>query len=153
MSVYSQSSVLAAVCRCVNQAPSVCRLYANSTTSCCSTDSERPQRCCHLWNNFGSRRICLILHTSSQSAGRCPQNCPRLLIHGFLVTPEPLPKRHLDRFSLCSTAHGCNKRTQTYTQRPRYICSNWPRLCTECMRCGLKYSEDKKRENEAVAVV
>jgi len=51
-----------------------------------------------------------LVHNGPEDA---PQNCPRLLIHGFLVTPEPMPKRHLDRFSLCSTAHGCNERTQT----------------------------------------
>jgi len=31
-------------------------------TSCCSTDSERPHRCCHLPNETGSCRIFPILH-------------------------------------------------------------------------------------------
>ena len=31
-------------------------------TSCCSTYSERPRRCCHLPNDFGSRWISPILH-------------------------------------------------------------------------------------------
>jgi len=31
-------------------------------TSCCSTDSERPYRCCYIPDKFGSRRIFLIQH-------------------------------------------------------------------------------------------
>ena len=35
------------------------RYYSDITnvTSCCSSDSDRPHRCCHLVNDFGSRRI------------------------------------------------------------------------------------------------
>ena len=47
-------------------------LYILFKTSCCSIDSERPHRCCHLANNFGSRRIFPI------SLGR--DMCPKLLL-------------------------------------------------------------------------
>jgi len=50
--------------------------------------------------------------------------------------PCPQPERHLDRFSRFSTAHGCDEQTDRQTDRPRYVCSNRPHLCTPRMRCG-----------------
>ena len=41
---------------------------------CCSTDSDRPHRCCHPANSFGSCRIFPILH-NCQWARRCLPNC------------------------------------------------------------------------------
>ena len=63
-------------------------------TSCCSNDSERPHRCCHVPNNFGSRRIFPLLHDGAMG---CPQINPFLwgiwthgpcLIHDSL---DPVP--------------------------------------------------------------
>ena len=43
-----------------------------ATPLCRSTDSERPHRCCHLPNNFGSRRILPIFYHVPID----PPNCP-----------------------------------------------------------------------------
>ena len=42
----------------------------NNMTSCCSTESERPHRCCQLPNNFGLRTILY------NGLGDAPKNCP-----------------------------------------------------------------------------
>ena len=46
------------------------------------------------------------------------------------------PKWHLDRFVHFCTAHHCVQQTD----KPHYVCSRRPHLCTPCMRCGLKMS-------------
>ena len=64
------------------------------TTSCCSTDSERLHRCCHLANNFGSCRIFHIKVHTSLWPEKCPQNCAfsggssPTQTHDFLGPPE-----------------------------------------------------------------
>jgi len=35
-------------------------------TSCCSSDGERPHRCCHIVNNFDSRRIFPMLYNGPE---------------------------------------------------------------------------------------
>jgi len=35
--------------------------------SCCSTGSERPHRCCHLVNNFGSSQMFPIIHNGQRN--------------------------------------------------------------------------------------
>jgi len=86
----------------------------NNMTSCCSTESERPHRCCQLPNNFGLRTILY------NGLGDAPKNCPfpwgsrtPPINHGTLG----LPKLHLQWFSRFSTAHGCEWPTDTHTQR------------------------------------
>jgi len=69
-------------------------------TSCCSIDSERPHRCCHLTNKG--------IPYTLQWAGRCPQNCPfpsedagPHLMHGSLAPPESTAhKRHTTGLSI-----------------------------------------------------
>ena len=46
----------------------------DAITSCCGTETDRPHRCCHLENNFGSRHIFPILLNRPRHA--CPKNCP-----------------------------------------------------------------------------
>jgi len=67
-----------------------------SLASCCSTDSERPHRRCHLPNNFGSRRIFPTLHNGPEDA-LYPKIAPSLgypgvhLIHVFLGLTFHIP--------------------------------------------------------------
>ena len=108
--------------------------------SCCSADSERSHRCCHLSNKVENTD-----HTSSvlytlQSVERCPQNSTFPWLNAGptqaqYVVPcvHPTPKRQIDwliRFV------GLTIVTNRHTQRPRYICGNRPRVSR--MRCGLK---------------
>jgi len=73
-------------------------------TSCCSTDSERSHRCCHLPNETGSCRIFPILHNepgmppplNGLSPGRTGTQ-PHT--YGSFRHPNPHCKRHLDWFS------------------------------------------------------
>jgi len=86
-------------------------------TGCCSTDSERPHRCCHLPNNFGSLRIFLVLCNGS---GDAHQIAPFPVIFVPPPTtwsrahPSPHPKRDLDWISRLN--HGCDQQTYTHTQ-------------------------------------
>ena len=99
-------------------------------TSCCSTDSERPHRCCQLTNNFGSRRMILPIYfiigqgsapkIAHSSVGPGPH-----LMHGSSAHPSPHPKRHFDRFSR-------SVGLTIMTSRPR--CSNRPHLVHTCCR-------------------
>ena len=76
-------------------------LYTAITTSRCSNHSERPhRRCCHLPNNFGSRRECHLCRVAGNTmwyhmarvAVRLVANCYTLrlpflyLIHRVIVT-------------------------------------------------------------------
>jgi len=53
----------------------ISRNFVSILTSWRSTESDRPHRCCHLANNFGSR---LIFPTLLNGPGRAPpQKCPQ----------------------------------------------------------------------------
>ena len=94
-------------------------------TSCCRADSVRPHRCCHLPNNVGSHRILPILHSGPGDS--FPKIAPSPVGPG--PTEYMIPwthrslrhKRHLDRFSRFSTAHGCDQPIHRHTDRPRYM--------------------------------
>ena len=71
--------------------------------SCCSTESERPHRCCRLPNKFSSHQI--IVYTA-QLACRCPnKQCPFPLghpdptwIHGPTNSASQMTSRSLQSF-------------------------------------------------------
>jgi len=112
----------------------------NSMTSCCSTESERPHRCCQLPNNFGLRTILY------NGLGDAPKNCPfpwgsrtPPIKHGTLG----LNKLHLQWFSRFSTAHGCEWPTDTHTETC-YTCSNRPHLSAACTRCSQMISNSQR---------
>jgi len=78
------------------------------TPNCCSTDSDRPHRCCHLPNNFDSQRILPILYNAPGDALPAKKIAPSLGILGLQPNtrsvPWPLPSPYtsgtsIDRFS------------------------------------------------------
>ena len=97
-------------------------------TSCCTTDSKRTHRCCHLPNNFDSCWILPILHNGPGDSPQPPHASgwdPCLhLIQGSLSSPESITKMEswLSRFS---TAYGCAQQADTHN-----VCSNRRHLCT-----------------------
>jgi len=85
-----------------------CTAAALITTSCYSTGSKKPHRCCHLANNFGSRRIFSALQHGTGDAlstlfvplgsGSGIWASPtRNMIHW--AHPSAYPKRRLNRFN------------------------------------------------------
>jgi len=92
-------------------------MLALSITSCCSSDCERPHRCCHLPNNFVSHQTFPILRRDM------PLNCP--LLWGLPPTRGHTSMTGLANFVvslLCPTSRHRN------TQRPRNIGNNRPHL-------------------------
>jgi len=90
------------------QVDSFLQIDVSIITSCCSTDNDRPHRCYHLANKYGSRRIFRILFNGPRHAPKiAPPPLEVHLIHGFLAHRSPHRKRHLDWFIRFSTAHSC----------------------------------------------
>jgi len=100
-------------------------IVAQSQTSCCSSDSERPHRRCRLLNKVENidRTPC-----PSQWAGGVSQNCPfpwgdrapcnTLFLYGPL---KSTPSRHLSRFIRFCRARGCNQRTGAHSQTTLHL--------------------------------
>ena len=85
----------------------------DAITSCCSTDSDRSHRCCHLANNFGSHRIFPILYGGPRNA---PPKCP---------FPWGEPGLHLVRGSLGpseSASQTASRSVQPFSFLP--VCAN-----------------------------
>ena len=104
-------------------APLACLLYPHKwiITSCCSTDSDRPHRCCQQRITLAHAGCCLYF-----SMGRVMPP-PKKQLPFPLGNPGPMvpwthpsshPKRHLDWFSLCSP-NGCVRQTDRQTDRFR----------------------------------
>jgi len=85
-------------------------------TSCCSTGSERPHRCCHLANNGGSRRIFSILH---DGPGPVPQDWPfpwaGLSPTTWFLGPTRVHTPNGISIDWFSTAYGYVQQTHTQT--------------------------------------
>jgi len=109
--------------------------------SCCSTDSERPHRCCQLPNSV--RRYSLILCNGLRDV--LHQKFPTSLGRSgppsntwFLgLTRVHTPNGTSIGAAVCARLTVvANRQKYRQTRRPRYLCNNRPHLCTACVRCG-----------------
>ena len=82
----------------------------NPKTSCCSTNSEKSHCCCHLPNNFSSRRIFPIFHNGPRDVSpNCsfsrgsPDPDPTYMV--LLANPSPYITRHLNRLGRFGNTH------------------------------------------------
>jgi len=95
---------------------------AVTITSGCSTDSDRPHRCCHLPNNFDSRPIFHVVHNGPGDAPKIAPftrgwiHGPTHVMHSSLGPSDSTSHRHLDWFSRFRTVHGCDQQTDSPRQ-------------------------------------
>ena len=108
-------------------------------TSCCSTDSERPHRCCHLPNSFGSCRIFPVLHNGREMPPRKIAPSPGEIRAPNLKhdsTRVHIPRRHFDLFIRFSTARAC-VRCDLKTSMAVFMATiSWQSLCESSWRSG-----------------
>jgi len=130
----------------VDRALYMCRIL----TSCCSTDSERPHQCCHLPNNLVSSALAGY-SLYSQWAGKFPRNWaflweygPQLAtwFHDYTISPLckwklSIGSTGLAQLRIVNVIEWLTAKHTNNAQRPRYVCSSRPHLCTACMPCGV----------------
>jgi len=111
-------------------------------TSCCSSDSERLHRCCHLANNFDPRQIFPILHNRLGDAPKLPffedPSPPETWFFG------PVESTSQNNISIGSSVFvGFSVVSDATTEKhrhadgPRYVCNNRPHLMP-CVAMRLK---------------
>jgi len=94
---------------------------------CCSTDSKRPHRRCHLLNKAENIDRMLGIPYTLQWARKCPyQNCPflwEIRAPTYYMVPPAHPSISQTASQLCSQfcrAHRYDHQTHTQLHRPRY---------------------------------
>ena len=113
------------------------------STSCCSTDCDRPHRRCHLANNFCSPGYSIYFTIGREMPPKLPlplKDASPHLIDGSLGLSESMPQtasRLVHPFQHRSWLWPTDRETHRQTQRPRYMYNNRPHDCTPCVRCGL----------------